>query len=224
MTQGIYCIRNLKNGKRYIGQSKNVEKRIKRHFKKSSNRHLRAAIEKYGEDSFEDFLLEEVISDAKLDEREQYWIDSFLWDELYNFAKIAGSMKGFSYTEDQKKRIWNKERKIKISKTSFNTWNSKSRFFYEHQINLQNSDSYDTISESRLSSCTICGYRKFSWQFVRLKKEHDNWEKSPYCTDCYKQIEEEEELFEEQLKGVFIPHYETPVKKYKIEANNEATF
>lgn len=80
---GIYCIQNKINGKRYIGQSKNIKRRINEHFKEafrpkceSYNYPIKQAIRKYGKENFRVIILEEC-DEAKLDEREIYWIDFF---------------------------------------------------------------------------------------------------------------------------------------------------
>ena len=73
---GIYKITKKENGKSYIGQSINCERRFKEHC--SSSRYkdglaIDMAIHKYGVDAFEFEILEECKKE-KLDEREQYWI------------------------------------------------------------------------------------------------------------------------------------------------------
>jgi len=50
---GIYKITNKLNGKSYIGQSKNVNSRIKAHCRKSRVLVINKAIQKYGVDNFE---------------------------------------------------------------------------------------------------------------------------------------------------------------------------
>lgn len=54
---GIYEVRNEGNGKRYVGSSVNVERRLAQHrhsLRRGSgrNRHLQAAFDKYGEEKF----------------------------------------------------------------------------------------------------------------------------------------------------------------------------
>lgn len=72
---GIYKITNKQNGKIYIGQSNNIERRIKEHQTKgkSSRIPLDVAIEKYGKDSFTYEVVEECSLD-ELNEKETYWI------------------------------------------------------------------------------------------------------------------------------------------------------
>lgn len=70
--QGIYKIRNLLNGKVYIGQSVDLQNRFRchKHDYKKLNYYLYRAIRKYGIDSFEFNVIEHVNNISKLDEIE----------------------------------------------------------------------------------------------------------------------------------------------------------
>ncbi|KFZ26003.1 MAG: GIY-YIG catalytic domain protein [Candidatus Izimaplasma bacterium HR2] len=76
---GIYCFRNKTNGKRYIGQSINIEKRISNKHKYAFNNPKNCcyntkfyqALRKYGLENFEIQILEEC-SIKELNEKEIY--------------------------------------------------------------------------------------------------------------------------------------------------------
>ena len=72
---GIYKITKISNGKSYIGQSNDIERRFKEHQTKgeSSRIPLDIAIKKYGVNAFTYEIMEECPLD-KLNEREAYWI------------------------------------------------------------------------------------------------------------------------------------------------------
>lgn len=81
MNVGIYCILNLINGKLYIGQSTNLNKREYDHFRHLNNGnhpnpHLQFAFNKYGRDNF-DFILITYCSEEELDELEQHYIAKY---------------------------------------------------------------------------------------------------------------------------------------------------
>lgn len=86
---GIYCIENKINKKQYIGQSIDINKRIKRHFselRKGShhNRHLQFSFNKYGENNFTSKILE-LCPEDDLNKREIYWIEqNKSYSEGYN--------------------------------------------------------------------------------------------------------------------------------------------
>lgn len=93
---GIYLIQNLSNNRVYIGQSNNVQRRIKEHFCQSRLKDipLDKAILKYGKDNFSWNLLEEC-SIEKLDEREQYWIQQYKNSHnVYNINEGGFSFSG----------------------------------------------------------------------------------------------------------------------------------
>ena len=93
-TSGIYCITNLINNKKYIGQSIYIENRW--HYHKSSchwqdNKPLYRAFQKYGLENFKFEIIEELPPDrAILNEREKYWIQyyqSTVHQQGYNLTK-----------------------------------------------------------------------------------------------------------------------------------------
>lgn len=78
---GIYCIENLVNHKKYVGQSIDIHNRWKDHKRElNGNRHrneyLQRAWNKYEENNFHFYILEEC-DISLLNEREIYYIDLF---------------------------------------------------------------------------------------------------------------------------------------------------
>ncbi len=91
---GIYCIENTFNHKKYIGSSKDIGRRIKRHFdylktNYHPNKHLQASYNKYTITGFKFYVLEECQEDM-LFTREQEYLNNQDWQFLYNQTKIAG--------------------------------------------------------------------------------------------------------------------------------------
>lgn len=78
---GIYCIENTTNGKKYIGLSRNIERRWNEHRSelrrgKHCNIYLQRAWNNYGEDTFKFYIIELCDSNA-LSEREEYYIQKY---------------------------------------------------------------------------------------------------------------------------------------------------
>ena len=80
-TSGIYCIENTFNHKKYIGQSKDIDTRWKKHIyelthNKHHNDYLQKSWNKYGKENFRFYNLERCCFEM-LDEKERYWIDYY---------------------------------------------------------------------------------------------------------------------------------------------------
>ena len=110
MKNVIYQIRNVVNGKIYIGSA--VDSRVRfekhrRHLRKGDHHctNLQASWNKHGEDIFKFEILE--IVDGDLLEAEQRWIDQYYGNgRCYNTARYAGApMRGRKHTEEAKKRM-----------------------------------------------------------------------------------------------------------------------
>lgn len=80
---GIYKITKIENGKSYIGQSNDIERRFSEH-KTKTDIPIEIAIHKYGEKAFTFEILEEC-SLEELNDKEKYWI------------KYYNTYKGFGY-------------------------------------------------------------------------------------------------------------------------------
>lgn len=120
MNSGIYCIKNLINGKVYIGSSNKITDRKNLHFsllrrRKHHSIFLQRVYDKYGINNLDFFVLE-YVEENKLITREQYWIDCFNSSNNkygYNIQPKAGRTTPWIY-----KRHHSDETKEKLRKAN----------------------------------------------------------------------------------------------------------
>lgn len=106
----IYQILNLITGKTYVGSTVDIKRRKRTHVRllRKGNHHsnkLQNSFNKYGEDSFDFIILEEVSDVNLLIEREQFWLDKIKPE--YNMTLVAGlnSHLGLKRSDETKKKI-----------------------------------------------------------------------------------------------------------------------
>ena len=104
---GIYQIYNIKNGKRYIGSSIDVERRWKAHVaelqgSRHPNEHLQRSWIKYGSKAFELGNLLICIPEDMLI-YEQWFLDN--WKPEYNMCLVVGSRLGREHTKETKEKL-----------------------------------------------------------------------------------------------------------------------
>ena len=108
---GIYQIKNLVNGKIYIGSSVNIARRWREHKTelrkdRHGNIYLQRSWNKYGEEEFEFSVLLLLNKKDNLIIKEQEYLDTLCPE--YNLAYKAGaSMKGKRHTNETKKKMSN---------------------------------------------------------------------------------------------------------------------
>lgn len=129
---GIYKITNIINGKCYIGQSINLNIRLRIHLwslKKNqhASQHLQNAVNKYGIESFSFEVIEKIdiknikvllFTESLLSNREQYWCDYYKSSNRhfgYNIREVVNSNLGHVMSDEQRKLIGDRTRGRKIS-------------------------------------------------------------------------------------------------------------
>lgn len=120
MTSGIYCIKNINDGKMYIGQSVDVDKRWQTHkWLLKNNNHFNVHLQRaynLDKDSFE-FSVIEYCSAEELNEKEIYYIRYFdTMENGYNLCEGGESTTGRVCSDETKKKISAKKAGRKCTK------------------------------------------------------------------------------------------------------------
>jgi group I intron endonuclease len=200
----VYVIRNLINGKVYVGQTASPSQRKATHFynaRKGVARPLYASMRKHGIDNFAFEVLEECADEA-INDREQHWVshfDSFNPEKGYNLT--SGGNQNFERSEETRMKIgafWRGRRQsnehVQNRVTSFKAGGKK---LGQRPWNAGMSPSIETrqrISESRkgyaawnkgqqrvtLRNCAICDR---GFKVCRANRTHQT------CgTDCRRKL------------------------------------
>lgn len=158
---GIYCLQNVINGKRYVGSSKNIGKRLQKHkgnlcHKNHPNQYSQNSFDKHGAQSFKVSVLARCNSND-LVEKENYWI---------NFYQTTNRLLGYNQAlvSEENGNILNVESRAKTSKTlmggrSIIMLDKKTTKIIQHFNSLYEAASY--IIES--------GHTKACHSYVRMK-------------------------------------------------------
>ena len=178
---GIYCIENLINGKKYIGQSRDIYTRWRSHksqlnLNKHSNEKLQNAWHKYGEENFLFYILVKT-SENELDFFEKYYIalyDSYIHGynkDIGGFTnriistetrtKIANSK--LYLTDEQRKniRLAHKSKpiyQIDLDGNIINIWRGAREA--SRELGISQSGILDCLHHRRLTNCN------YIWIFV----------------------------------------------------------
>lgn len=129
---GIYKITNLINNKSYIGQSIDIEARMKKHRYSNDDFVIHKAIHKYDWNNFTYEILE-VCTPEQLNEREIYWIN------YYDTQRIGYNM---------------------IPGGSNSTWTTKARAVYQYNLNgnfiKRYNSAHEADRETGINYSSIC--------------------------------------------------------------------
>lgn len=195
MTIGIYCIEHIESGKKYIGKSKDINRRLAVHkcaltnpefSSDKANRHLWHAVQKYGWDAFETYVVEELeLDNMILADREIFWMDyyqSLDRNQGYNIVRDSSSSievsdetrqllaevwrgrKHKPETIEKMKRVWTTEERKEARRNQKHT--------EEHKVNLS-------------KEMTGEGNRFYGRQHTEETKEYISEVQSPCYYDQY---------------------------------------
>jgi predicted GIY-YIG superfamily endonuclease len=117
----IYKLENLIDGKVYVGQTTNFKRRRNDHIslmrKGHRNRWIKDAVDKYGYENFDVFILEECPEEL-LDEKEIYWVNKLKsYDRNYGYNNSMGG-KNHVVVSEQTKKLMSKALRGEKSRTA----------------------------------------------------------------------------------------------------------
>lgn len=143
MVAGIYCIKNLLNNNMYIGQSIDIERRLKEHQSrllnnKHKNKHLQNSFNKNGLNNFSCQILATFNKDTPfiqeiLNDSEKYFISSYKTFTLKNHYNKNSGGKNYKLSEESKEKIRKSQLGKNNSMYNKTPWNKNKKGVYSEE-------------------------------------------------------------------------------------------
>jgi len=181
MTCGIYKIENNINGKVYIGQSKQIEKRWISELNGDCNEHLKYSFKKYGKCNFSFSIIEECDKNF-LSEKEIFYISQFKSHiREFGYNKTMGGDYVYPNEETRlkmsisaSKRKASEETKKKLSIIRTGKVKANSKTVYQYDCNYNLIETYKRLTDAaihtginkKLISNNLQGYKKTCKGFI----------------------------------------------------------
>ena len=169
---GIYFIKSSINGKIYIGETNNLNRRKIRHFTdlnsgNHTNKYLQRHVGKYGIEDLEFSIIEELVFDKKiLNEREKHWIKFYKSNNReFGFNLNEGGTGGYAHTMVYKDFHLVNIKTEKIEKyETISDFEEKNNLYKRHKIR-------DVLSGKRKVSLDFTTIENFNKIKAKSKKE-----------------------------------------------------
>jgi group I intron endonuclease len=100
MAGTIYLLENQQNGKRYVGQTIRIKRRLHEHKHHNRSGVLSKAIAKYGWAAFKHTILEEDIVTENLNAREKFWIAELQTKAPNGYNLTDGGKQATTYSDE----------------------------------------------------------------------------------------------------------------------------
>src|SRR5580698_5933962 len=105
----VYCFTNKINGKKYVGKTNDLKKRLNKHkYANGSSPYFHKAVKKYGMNEFYFHIIGEYQSEKEASQMEIYYIDLYKSNNRengYNLTTGGEGSVGFKHTEMSKLKI-----------------------------------------------------------------------------------------------------------------------
>lgn len=168
----VYGILNYVNGKIYVGKTNDLKSRWMDHLRTSSNptkyknkySAIHKAINKYSENNFELFIIQEFVNEQHAYESEKYWIEFFQSrNQKYGYNIAAGGLgsgSGINSPNFGRKRTTETIKKLSESHSGIKNHNTGKVFPIETRNNM-------SIAQRGLQVGEKHGMSKLTWILVR---------------------------------------------------------
>lgn len=174
---GIYEIRHIPSGRRYIGSAANIYNRWsthKCHLRRGTHgsKHLQRVWSKYGEEQFK-FNILHICGTDQLQDQEQRFMDSTPKGLLLNLAPQARTMRGWKMSEEQKRKI--SETQLRVSEDPNERRRRSERAKKQHAEGKLRRKIYK-LSDKVCKTCAAT--------FSPARRPNGTPEQSKYCLAC----------------------------------------